>query len=96
MKFLKLFLVLAILISATAFTLKTTDKGYKVGDVIEDFTLKNVDDNMVSLSDYTNAKGFIIIFTCNKCPYSVANEDRINDLCILVVEYGQPETAGSV
>ena len=31
----------------------------------------------MSLSDYKDAKGFIIIFTCNTCPYSVANEDRI-------------------
>ena len=54
-----------------------TEKGYKIGDIIEDFTLKNIDDTMVSLSDYKEAKGFIIIFTCNMCPYSVANEDRI-------------------
>ena len=59
-----------------AFTLKTND-GYKIGDKIEDFKLKNIDDKMVSLSDYKTANGFIIIFTCNTCPYSVANEDRI-------------------
>ena len=35
---------------------------------------------MVSLADYTTAKGFIVIFTCNHCPYSVAYEDRINAL----------------
>jgi thiol-disulfide isomerase/thioredoxin len=32
---------------------------------------------MVSLADYNDAKGFIVIFTCNHCPYSVAYEDRI-------------------
>jgi len=32
---------------------------------------------MVSLSDYTDAKGFLLIFTCNTCPYAVAYEDRI-------------------
>lgn len=59
-----------------AFTTKPK-AGYKMGDTIEDFRLKNIDDSMISLADYTNAKGFIIIFTCNMCPYSVANEDRI-------------------
>ena len=35
---------------------------------------------MVSLSDYTDAKGYIVIFTCNHCPYAVAYEDRIIEL----------------
>jgi peroxiredoxin len=51
--------------------------GYKVGDMATDFSLKNVDDKMVSLADYADAKGFIVVFTCNHCPYSVAYEDRI-------------------
>tara|TARA_B110000091_G_scaffold30276_1_gene31031 strand:+ start:1519 stop:2109 length:591 start_codon:yes stop_codon:yes gene_type:complete len=65
-----------VVITTFAFKVKT-EKGYKVGDTIEDFALKNIDDKMVSLSNYEEAKGFIIIFTCNICPYSVANEDRI-------------------
>jgi len=68
--------IVVVAILTFAFTSKT-EKGYKVGDTIEDFTLKNIDDKMVSLSNYGEAKGFIIIFTCNMCPYSVANEDRI-------------------
>ena len=77
MKTIKILLLAAIVgLITTAFQFKV-DKGYKVGDVIEDFTLINIDDTMVSLSDYKKAKGFIIIFTCNMCPYSVANEDRI-------------------
>jgi peroxiredoxin len=68
--------IVVVAILTFAFTSKT-EKGYKVGDTIEDFTLKNIDDKMVSLSNYGEAKGFIIIFTCNTCPYSVANEDRI-------------------
>ncbi|ARV16739.1 thioredoxin family protein [Polaribacter sp. SA4-12] len=76
MKFKKMILMLFVVVIATAFTNKAIE-GYKVGDTIEDFKLKNIDDKMVSLSDYTDAKGFVIIFTCNMCPYSVANEDRI-------------------
>ena len=39
--------------------------GYEVGDVATDFKLKNIDNKMVSLSDYKDAKGFIVVFTCN-------------------------------
>jgi peroxiredoxin len=51
--------------------------GYTIGDEITNFNLKNVDNSMVSLDNFPEAKGFIIIFTCNTCPFSVANEDRI-------------------
>ena len=51
--------------------------GYDIGDTAEDFKLKNVDGKMVSLSQFKSAKGFIVIFTCNTCPYSMAYEDRI-------------------
>ena len=50
---------------------------YQIGDVAEDFKLKDVDGKMVSMADFDEAKGFIVIFTCNTCPVSVANEDRI-------------------
>ncbi len=50
---------------------------YSPGDVAIDFKLKNIDESYVSLKDYKSAKGFIVIFTCNHCPYAVAYEDRI-------------------
>ena len=52
-------------------------QGYKVGDEATDFKLKNIDGKMVSLNDYKDAKGFIVIFTCNHCPYAIAYEERI-------------------
>ncbi|MEM8938989.1 MAG: thioredoxin family protein [Bacteroidota bacterium] len=54
--------------------------GYEIGDYVSDFELPNVDGKTVSLSDYKNAKGFIVIFTCNTCPYAKAYESRIIDL----------------
>lgn len=51
-------------------------QGYKVGDKATDFKLKNVDGKYVSLADFPDAKGFILMFSCNHCPYSVAYEDR--------------------
>lgn len=50
---------------------------YGIGDEATDFRLKNTDGKMVSLSDYKEAKGYIVIFTCNTCPYAVASETRI-------------------
>lgn len=54
--------------------------GYGIGDYAEDFSLKNVDGKMVSMSDYKDAKGFILTFTCNTCPFSIGYEQRIIDL----------------
>lgn len=54
--------------------------GYKVGDKAEDFKLKSVKGEYVSLSDYSDAKGFIVVFTCNGCPYAKAYQDRIIEL----------------
>lgn len=51
--------------------------GYKIGDMATDFKLKNIDGKLVSLADYKDAKGYIVIFTCNHCPYAKAYEDRI-------------------
>ncbi|PKL80964.1 MAG: thioredoxin family protein [Ignavibacteriae bacterium HGW-Ignavibacteriae-4] len=47
---------------------------------ISDFSLKNVDGKMVSTTDYMDAKGFIIIFTCNHCPFAKLYSERLNDL----------------
>ncbi|MEM0940342.1 MAG: thioredoxin family protein [Bacteroidota bacterium] len=54
--------------------------GYGIGDYASDFELPNIDGEMVSLSDYSGVKGFIVIFTCNTCPYAKAYESRIIDL----------------
>ena len=54
--------------------------GLNIGDTAPDFSLKNVDGKIVSLSDYKNVKGYIVVFTCNTCPYAVANEDRLIEL----------------
>lgn len=67
--------------------------GYQVGDTARDFKLKNVDGKMVSMADYKNAKGFIVTFTCNTCPYSVAYEDRIIDLHNKYAPKGYPVIA---
>lgn len=63
--------------STTTTTQPAATAGYQVGDLATDFSLKNVNGKMVSLADFKKAKGFILVFTCNHCPYAIAYEDRI-------------------
>lgn len=44
------------------------------------FSLKNIDGKMVSPEDYPDAKGFILVFTANTCPYAIAYESRLVEL----------------
>ncbi|MBA4746607.1 MAG: thioredoxin family protein [Muricauda sp.] len=74
---LALIFVAAFAMGFKAATEHNLDNGYEVGDMAADFSLKNVDGTMVSLSDFDKAKGFLVIFTCNTCPYAQAYEDRI-------------------
>lgn len=86
-------LIAITLFTLTAFWANIHAQGYKVGDKATDFSLENIDGNMVSLSDYKDAKGFIVIFTCNTCPYAVAYEDRIEALNKLYAPKGYPVIA---
>ncbi len=74
---MKKLVILGLFILAT---ISINAQSYEIGDKAADFKLKNVDGKYISLSDYEDAKGFIVIFTCNHCPYSVAYEDRIIEL----------------
>lgn len=67
--------------------------GYKVGDIATDFSLKNVDNKKVSLKDIKDAKGYIVVFTCNHCPYAQAYEDRIIALDKKYKKLGYPVVA---
>jgi len=51
--------------------------GYKIGEIATDFNLKNTDGAMVSLAGIENAKGYIVTFTCNECPFAKMYEDRL-------------------
>ena len=51
-----------------------------IGKVISDFSLLNVDGRVVSLKNFPKAKGFIVIFTCNHCPFAKLYPERLNSL----------------
>ena len=65
----------------------------QVGDTAPDFSLKNVDGEMVSLASFEDAKGYIVTFTCNHCPYSVMYEDRLIKLHADMAPKGYPVIA---
>jgi peroxiredoxin len=81
-------IVFSIIMSSTLMS-----QGYQVGDNATDFNLRNVDGEYVSLGDYKDAKGFIVIFTTNHCPYAVAWQDRIIALDKMFKTKGYPVIA---
>lgn len=86
--------LLFTLLAFVGFSVATmAHEGYHVGETISNFSLKNVNGKNVSLNDYKDAKGFIITFTCNHCPYSVAYEDRIIALHNTYAAKGYPVIA---
>lgn len=69
--------LITILLSAICLWASAQTKGYQPGSLVKDFSLRNVDQKDVSLNDFKDAKGYVIIFTCNTCPVSQAYEERI-------------------
>jgi peroxiredoxin len=68
-------------------------QGLNIGDTAPDFKLKNVDGKMVSLKDYKKAKGYIVIFSCNHCPFVIKYEDRMIQLHEKYAAMGYPVIA---
>ena len=79
--YLKIAVVLLTIVAISGFKMQNVsfpvEEGYGIGSEAADINLMNTDGNMVSYADYPDAKGFIVIFTCNTCPFAVASEDRI-------------------
>ena len=72
--------LLTLIFAAGIFIANAQTTTLVAGQVAPDFKLRNVDGKAVSFSSYPNAKGFIVVFTCNTCPYAKAYEQRIMDL----------------
>ncbi len=52
--------------------------GRKKERVVDDFSLLNVDGRIVTLADFPDARGFVIVFTCNHCPFAKLYPPRFN------------------
>ncbi|MDF2191317.1 thioredoxin family protein [Paraflavitalea sp. CAU 1676] len=63
------------------------------GTKAPEFELKNVDGKTVSFKKFGNVKGYIVVFTCNTCPYAKAYEQRIIELNTKYTPLGFPVIA---
>ncbi len=79
--------VMLIILSLQSFRYETKSIN---GNTIADFSLKNVDGKNISLSNYKNAKGFIVIFTCNHCPFAKLYPERMSKLNTRYKSLGVP------
>lgn len=86
-------LLFVMLAAVSAFAFKPIGDGYKPGDLATDFKLKNVNGKMLSMADYSSAKGFIVVFTCNHCPVAQAYERRVMALDVKYAVKGYPVIA---
>ncbi|MFZ4105741.1 thioredoxin family protein [Flavobacterium sp.] len=67
---------------------------YEKEKTISDFKLKSATTNRwVSLSDYKNAKGFVVVFSCNKCPMAKFYSQRLNQMDAKYKKLGVPVLA---
>jgi peroxiredoxin len=67
--------------------------GLKPGTKAPDFNLKNVTGEKVSFTTFQQAKGYILVFTCNTCPVAKAYEQRIVELNDKYASLGYPVIA---
>jgi peroxiredoxin len=71
----------AVLVAAVAplFAQDSGPKPLALGAAIPmaDQKMKNVDGQAIAVADVRGAKGTLVVFTCNACPYAKAWEDRI-------------------
>lgn len=87
------FPLIALLLTVALMSARYVSDGYKVGDMVQDFKLKNVDGKTISLADNKDAKGYIIAFTCNTCPVAKSYESRIMSLNDQFASKGYPVVA---
>jgi len=80
MKTMKIFGALMLSLALYAFSSSNNQPASSLGILVKDFSLINTDKSIVSLHNYKNAKGFIVIFTCNHCPFAKLYSQRLNDL----------------
>ncbi len=89
----KLFAIILMFASGVLCAFYPVHSGYHIGDIAADFELKSTNGDMVSMGDFEEAKGFVIVFTCNHCPFAVMYEDRLIELNDKYAPQGYPVIA---
>ena len=52
----------------------------KIGSKAPAFSLPGVDGKTYTLESFANAKGLLVVFMCNHCPYVIAIHERLNQI----------------
>lgn len=86
-------IMLSVIAATTTITSADLPDGVKIGDKAPDFVLENIDGKKAALASFERAKGVILVFTCNHCPYSKMYEDRIIALHKAYAPKGWPVVA---
>lgn len=88
---MKRYLFTALLLAGIAATAQVNT--ITPGQAAPGFSLKNVDGKEVSFASFPKAKGYIVVFTCNTCPYAKRYEQRIVELNEKFTPLGYPVIA---
>ena len=88
---MKLFIILTLLSFASV--VNPPRDGYEIGETVDNFTLKSVSGDQISLTDFSDQNGVILIFDCNTCPWSQGYNERIKALHRMYAEKGFPVVA---
>lgn len=67
----------AIAAALLSFGFTQENKAYVPGDKAIAINLLNIDGKTSGFASFPGAKGFVVVFTCNHCPYAKLYEDRI-------------------
>lgn len=65
----------------------TTSGAFKLGSKLPSFQLLNVDDSMIGPEFFNGAKGYVVGFLCNHCPYVKGSEEML----VRIAKQFQPE-----
>jgi thioredoxin-related protein len=87
----KLLAISAFFVLATAFVYKTNIEPMAIGAAmpLTETKFKNVlTDKEITLKDCKGTNGTLVVFSCNTCPFVVANETRYNALQKYCIGYG--------
>ena len=88
---MKLLALLAL--TATSLVANAQINTITPGTKAPDFSLPSVDGKEISFASFPEAKGYIVVFTCNTCPVAKKYEERIINLHKKYAPLGYPVIA---
>ena len=77
-RFLSILLLSILVVMASANRKPTVV--HVIGNEVKPFSLINCNGKDFSLVDYRDANGFILVFTCNHCPFAKLYTQRLNEM----------------